>query len=65
MSCFIKPGDITKECQEKGYSTVANNFHDNKKRNTVEKENLTNKKVLLTCKKRLLPYKQYLIVYTK
>ena len=35
------------------------------KRNTVNKENLTNKKVLLTYNKGLLPYKQDLISYTK
>ena len=35
------------------------------KRNTVSKENLTNKKVLLTYNKGLLPYKQDLISYTK
>ena len=35
------------------------------KRNTVNKENLTNQKVLLTYKKGLLPYKQDLLIYTK
>ena len=35
------------------------------KRNTVNKENLTNKKVLLTCKKGLLSYKQDLLTFTK
>ena len=35
------------------------------KRNTVNKENLTNQKVLFTYKKGLLPYKQDLLIYTK
>ena len=35
------------------------------KRNTVNKENLTNKKVLLTYKSGLLSYKQDLLTYTK
>ena len=35
------------------------------KRKTVNKENLTNQKVLLTYKKGLLPYKQNLLTYTK
>ena len=35
------------------------------KRNTIDKENLTNKNVSLTCKKGLLPYKQDLLTYTK
>ena len=33
--------------------------------NTLNKENLTNKKVLPTYKKGLLPYKQDLLTYTK
>ena len=35
------------------------------KRNTVNKENPTNQKVLVTCKKGLLPYTQDLLTYTK
>ena len=35
------------------------------KRNIVNKENFTNKKVLLTYKKDLLPYKQDLLTYIK
>ena len=35
------------------------------KRNIINKENLTNKKVSLTSKKSLLPYKQDLLSYTK
>ena len=35
------------------------------KRNTINKENITNKKVLLTYKKGLLSYKQDLLTYTK
>ena len=35
------------------------------KRNTINKENITNKKVLLTYKKGLLSYKQDLPTYTK
>ena len=35
------------------------------KRNTFNKENLTNQKVLLTYKKGLLPYKQDLLIYKK
>ena len=47
------------------YSTMAHNCHCNNKKNTVDKENLTNKNVSLTCKKGLLPYKQDLLTYTK
>ena len=36
-----------------------------RKRNTVNKENLTNQKILLTYKKGLLSYKQDLLTYTK
>ena len=35
------------------------------RRNTVNKENLTNQKVLHTYKKGLPPYKQDLLTYTK
>ena len=35
------------------------------KRNTVNKESLTSKKVLLTYKKKILPYNQDLLLYTK
>ena len=35
------------------------------KRNTINKENLTNKKVLPTYKRGLPPYKQDLLTYTK
>ena len=35
------------------------------KRNTVNKENITNKQVLLSYKKGLLSYKQDLFTYTK
>ena len=35
------------------------------KRNTVNKENLTNQKVLLIYKKGLRPYKQDLLTYPK
>ena len=46
--------------------TVAHNCHDNsKKEHTVNKENLTNKKLLLAHKKGFLLYKQYLLTYTK
>ena len=35
------------------------------RRNTVNKENLTNQKVLRTYRKGLPPYKQNLLIYTK
>ena len=35
------------------------------KRNTVNRENLTNQNIFLTYKKGLLPYKQDLLTYTK
>ena len=44
---------------------VGQNYHGNNKRNTVNSENITNKKVLLTYEKSLLSYKKDLFPYTK
>ena len=46
-------------------NTMTHGCYDNNKKNTVKKENFTNKKDLLTYKKGLLPNKQDLLTYTK
>ena len=44
---------------------MVHNCHGKNKRNTVNKENLTNQTVLLTYKKDLLPFEQDLLTHTK